>query len=102
MYADKITDSMKKAIDETARRRKIQQEYNEAHGIIPQTINKEIREAISNIDTSKEEKQVKMSKKDKEKMLERIEQEMKLAAKNLDFERAMELRDALFELKSEL
>ena len=101
MYADKITDSMKKAIDETARRRKIQQEYNEAHGIIPQTINKEIREAISNIDTSKEEKQVKMSKKDKEKMMERIEQEMKLAAKNLDFERATELRDILFEMRSE-
>ena len=101
MYADKITDSMKKAIDETARRRKIQQEYNEVHGITPQTINKEIREAISNIDTSKEEKQVKMSKKDKEKMMERIEQEMKLAAKNLDFERATELRDILFEMRSE-
>ena len=101
MYADKITDSMKKAIDETARRRKIQEEYNEANGITPQTINKEIREAISNVDTSKEEKQVKMSKKDKEKMMERIEQEMKLAAKNLDFERATELRDILFEMRSE-
>ena len=101
MYADKITDSMKKAIDETARRRKIQQEYNEINGIVPKTINKEIREAISNIDTSKSEKQVKMSKQDKEKMMERIEQEMKLAAKNLDFERATELRDILFEMRSE-
>ena len=99
MYADKITDSMDHAIKETARRRHIQEEYNKEHNIIPTTIKKEIREVISNIDTSKDKK-IKMSKKEKEKNIENVEREMKEAAKNLDFERAMELRDILFELKS--
>ena len=103
MYGDKITDSMKKAIDETARRRSIQEEYNKEHGIIPQTIQKEIRDLISNVDETKDNStnKPKMSKRDKELMLARIEEEMKEAAKNLDFERAMELRDVLFEMKSE-
>ncbi len=103
MYADKITDSMKSAIDETARRRKIQEEYNRVHGIIPKTIEKEIRDVISNLDeeAEKQAKNQKMSKKDKELMMAKIEEEMKEAAKNLDFERAMELRDILFEMKSE-
>ena len=104
MYADKITDSMDKAIKETMRRRTIQEEYNKEHGIIPQTIKKEIRDLISNVDDNKE-KQSSPKKKDKKellKMIDEIEESMKRAAKELDFERAMQLRDALFELKSEL
>ncbi len=101
MYADIVSDAMEKAIKETERRRKIQEDYNEKHGIIPKTIVKEIREIISNEETSnnKNTKQ-KMSKKDKELIMMNIENEMKEAAKNLDFERAMELRDILFEMKS--
>lgn len=99
MYADKITDSMKEAIEETERRRKIQQQYNISHNIIPQTIKKEIREVISNIDTA-EVKTTKVSKKEIAKTMDTVEAEMKEAAKNLDFERAMELRDILFELKA--
>ncbi len=104
MYADKITDSMDKAIKETMRRRTIQEEYNKEHGIIPQTIKKEIRDLISNVDDNKE-KQSSPKKKDKKellKMVDEIEESMREAAKELDFERAMQLRDALFELKSEL
>ena len=104
MYADKITDSMDKAIKETMRRRTIQEEYNKEHGIIPQTIKKEIRDLISNVDDNKE-KQSSPKKKDKKellKMIDEIEESMREAAKELDFERAMQLRDALFELKSEL
>jgi len=103
MYADKITDSMNKAIKETERRRTIQEKYNMDHGIIPQTINKEIRDLISNIDEDKKEtKTKKQDKKEILKMIDEIEAAMKQAAKDLDFERAMELRDALFELKAEL
>ena len=104
MYADKITDSMDKAIKETMRRRTIQEEYNKEHGITPQTIKKEIRDLISNVDDNKE-KQTSPKKKDKKellKMIDEIEESMREAAKELDFERAMQLRDALFELKSEL
>jgi len=101
MYADKITESMQKAIDETQRRRTIQEKYNENHGIIPKTIIKEIRDLISNVDLdTKKKDKVKISKKEKELNIESIEQEMRNAAKNLDFERAMELRDILFEMKS--
>lgn len=103
MYADKITDSMEYAMKETMRRRSIQEQYNEEHHIIPQTIHKEIRDLISNIDDNR--KKEKPKKKDKQeilKMVEEIELAMKQAAKELDFERAMELRDALFELKAEL
>ncbi len=99
MYADKITDSMKEAIEETERRRKIQQQYNINHNIVPQTIKKEIREVISNIDTA-EVKTTKVSKREIAKTIDTVEAEMKEAAKNLDFERAMELRDILFELKA--
>ena len=101
MYADKITDSMKQAIDETARRRKIQEEYNRVHGITPRTIQKEIREVVSNQITTDKPKKKKMSKQEKLEMLEKIETEMREAAKNLDFERAMQLRDILFEMKGE-
>ena len=102
MYGDKITDSMQKAIDETKRRREIQENYNKEHGIVPKTISKEIRDLISNIDDGKSNKKVKekVSKKELELNIEDIEKEMREAAKNLDFERAMELRDILFELKS--
>jgi len=103
LYADKITDSMDYAIKETNRRRSIQIKYNEEHNIVPKTIQKEIRDLITNVDErdSKKEK-VKLNKKDKLNMISRIEEEMKEAAKNLDFERAMELRDILFEMKSDL
>ena len=100
MYADKMTDSMDYAIKETARRRKIQIEYNKEHNITPTTIKKEIREVISNIDDKKDKKPKKLTKKELAKNIEKIEEEMRDAAKNLDFERAMELRDILFEMKS--
>ena len=99
MYGDKITDSMRLAIDETARRRKIQEAYNKEHNIIPQTIKKDIREVISNTDTETK-KTKKPSKKELIKNMDSIEHEMREAAKNLDFERAMELRDILFEMKA--
>ena len=104
MYADTVSEAMDIAINETKRRRKIQDDYNKKHGIIPKTVIKEIREVVSNevtTDASKSTGEVKMSKKDKEQLIVKIENEMKEAAKNLDFERAMELRDILFELKSE-
>lgn len=100
MYADTISDSMREAIDETKRRRTIQEEYNKKHNIIPTTIKKEIREVISNeeeIDKSKK----KTTKKEKKKTIEDLTKEMKEAARQLDFERAMELRDAIFELESD-
>ena len=100
MYGDKITDSMKEAIEETTRRRAIQEEYNKKHGIIPKTIEKEIREVVSNIDVKNSSSKKKLSKKELEQNMEEVEQEMREAAKNLDFERAMQLRDILFELKA--
>ena len=98
MYADKITDSMKSAIEETKRRRTIQELYNKEHNIIPKTIKKEIRELISN---TEEENYSKPEKDDimENVSIEKLEEEMKEAAKNLDFERAMQLRDIIFELK---
>ncbi len=106
MYADTVSEAMDIAITETKRRRKIQDEYNKEHGIVPKTVIKAIREVVSNeatvdVKANKSTGEVKMSKKDKEQLIIKIENEMKEAAKNLDFERAMELRDILFELKSE-
>lgn len=103
MYGDKMTDSMTSAIEETYRRRQIQQEYNKIHGITPKTIEKEIHEVISNVDneTDKKQPKKKITKKEKLEMMQTIEQEMRRAAKDLDFERAMQLRDVLFEMKSE-
>jgi len=101
MYADTVSDSMNKAIEETQRRRTIQEKYNLEHHIVPKTIKKEIRNLISNNEEVEEKTQQKMSKKEKINMMINIENEMKEAAKNLDFERAMELRDILFELRSE-
>ena len=100
MYADKMTDSMQEAISETARRRAIQEKYNKEHNIEPKTIVKEIRDVISNVDSVKDKKSKKLTKKEQALLVENIEEEMREAAKNLDFERAMELRDILFEMKS--
>ncbi len=100
LFADKISKSMRIAIDETARRRSIQEEYNTKHSIIPKTIYKEIAEEIAIKYEDKSSKK-RMSKKDRLDLITRIEQEMKEAAANLDFERAVELRDALFELEAE-
>ena len=101
MYADNISEAMQIAIEETARRRKIQEEYNRVHNVIPKTIEKEIRDVVSNELEVKENKKAKMSKKEKNDLIDRLNREMKAAAKNLDFEKAMELRDAIFELESE-
>ena len=103
MYADNMSEAMSEAISETLRRRKIQEEYNLKHGIVPHTIIKEIREVVSNdiTDVKKDKGNIKRSKKEQQEIIAKIEKEMKEAAKALDFERAMELRDILFELKSE-
>ena len=99
MYADTVSLAMDEAIKETARRRKIQEQYNAMHNITPKTISKDIKEVVSNEIEAKAQKP-KMSKKEKEQILVTLETEMKEAAKNLDFERAMELRDILFEMKA--
>ena len=101
MYADTVSDAMDETIKETNRRRSIQEKYNEEHGIVPKTIIKEIREVVSNeIKEDNSTKKTKMNKKEKALLMQSIETQMNEAAKNLDFERAMELRDILFEMKS--
>ena len=100
MYADTISDAMSEAIEETKRRRTIQEKYNEEHHITPKTIIKEIKDVVSNEVKEKVAKKT-ISKKEKERVLHDLEVEMQAAAKNLDFERAMELRDIIFEMKSE-
>ncbi|MDF9410120.1 excinuclease ABC subunit UvrB [Brevibacillus laterosporus] len=109
MYADKMTDSMSKAIQETERRRSIQLAYNEKHGITPQTIQKAIRGVIEATKVAEEKADYlphldvkKMPKKDRIVVIERMEEEMKEAARNLMFERAAELRDLILELKADL
>ncbi len=97
MYADTISDAMNEAIKETKRRREVQEKYNYEHNIIPKTIIKEIKEIISN-DIVKDDKK-KISKKEKEKMLINLEEEMKAAAAKMDFERAIELRNIIYEMK---
>ena len=106
MYGDKITDSMAYAIEETNRRRKIQDANNKEHNITPTTIHKEIRDAIRGQEViddaaSLVKKGKKASKKDKQVMIQELEKQMKDAAKVLDFERAMELRDIIMELQGE-
>jgi excinuclease ABC subunit B len=109
MYADKMTDSMQKAIDETKRRREIQEEHNEKHGITPMTIQKEIKDVIrathaaeeAGVYEGKETKVSNMSKPERQKLIASLEVEMKEAAKALDFERAAQLRDTILELKAE-
>ncbi|GMR69462.1 excinuclease ABC subunit UvrB [Aerococcus viridans] len=109
MYADGITDSMRRAMDETARRRAIQQAYNKEHGIVPQTIKKEIRDVIRITHVNSEEmsnsltEQLRALKRDdREQALRNVELEMKQAAKDLNFEKAAELRDIIMELKAEM
>lgn len=108
MYADVITKSMKKTIDETKRRRKIQMEYNKEHGIIPKTINKEIRDVIKISDIAEEnvkyeslEEAIKATNKNIDDLIKQYEEEMKQAAKNLEFEKAANLRDTIFKLKKQ-
>ena len=105
MYADTITDSMRVAIDETKRRRTIQNEYNQINGIIPRTIIKEIRPPIRNSDDEISD-MIKATKKasrsEIQKRIKELEKQMKQAAKEFDFERAAELRDIIFEMKAEL
>ena len=103
MYADSVTESMAYAIGETERRRKIQTEYNEKHGIVPQTVKKEVRaiiEIASRDDTAKNEKKAKkMTKAEKESLIESLTKEMKAASAALDFEHAAHLRDMIAKLK---
>ncbi|WP_258297606.1 excinuclease ABC subunit UvrB [Paenibacillus peoriae] len=107
MYGDKITDSMDKALKETERRRAIQIQYNEEHGITPQTIRKKIRDVIEATKVAESKNDYlpnetgKLSKKERQSLIQRLEAEMKDAAKNLQFERAAELRDALLELRAD-
>ncbi|KYG57537.1 excinuclease ABC subunit UvrB [Planococcus maritimus] len=109
MYADRVTDSMQKAMDETTRRRTIQAAYNEEHGITPVTIKKKIRDVIRATEAAEEAEEYvskavegkKLKKEDRVKLITLLEKEMKEAAKALDFERAAELRDTVLELKAE-
>ncbi|MDF2925457.1 MAG: subunit of excinuclease [Paenibacillaceae bacterium] len=108
MYADKMTDSMGKAIHETERRRRIQEEHNKKNGITPQTIQKRVRDVIeatkaaeSKAEYLTDVKGSKMTKKDRMNLIERLEKEMKEAARSLQFEKAAQLRDAVLELKAQ-
>ncbi len=107
MYGDKMTDSMEKAIRETERRRALQIAYNEKHGVTPTTIRKRIHDVIEATKVAEQKADYltdeygKMSKKEKQSLIQRLEAEMKEAAKSLQFERAAELRDALLELKAD-
>ncbi|HLV50114.1 MAG TPA: excinuclease ABC subunit UvrB [Erysipelothrix sp.] len=106
MYADRITDSMKYTIEETARRREIQDTYNKEHGIIPKTIKKPIRDVIAGKETAALTQRVRTKqtkdKRDVEQVLDRLDKEMREAAAILDFERAAQLRDIIMEIKSDL
>ncbi len=106
MYAEHMTHSMKQAISETARRRQIQEAYNEAHGIVPQTVKKKIRDLIVATKSVKEEQSIlsekdpeSMSREELEKLMKKVEKDMKKAATELQFEKAAQLRDTLIELK---
>jgi excinuclease ABC subunit B len=108
MYADTITKSMEIAIQETKRRRTIQEEYNKKHGIVPRTIQKDIRDVIRATYAAEETETYEakptaanMTKQEREELIRQLEAEMKEAAKALDFERAAQLRDVIFELKAE-
>lgn len=110
MYADTITDSMQAAMDETARRRAIQMQYNAEHGIVPKTVKKAIRDVITMTTKPKESTKAlndkldfdELSKPEQREMIARLEEQMKTAAKNLDFEDATALRDTVKELKAQL
>lgn len=111
MYADRVTQSMKETIDETARRRSIQEAYNKEHGITPHTIKKDIRSLISATteteDTGEKDDFLDvdfadMDRKDQKEMIESLEDQIRAAAKELDFERAANLRDTVLELKAQI
>ena len=108
MYADRKTDSMKRAIDETQRRRQIQEVYNTEHGITPQTVKKRIKDLIETTKVAEEKaeyktsKGMKMSSQEKNELLISLENEMREASRKLEFERAAKLRDMIVELKGSL
>jgi excinuclease ABC subunit B len=109
MYADNMTDSMKKAIGETNRRRSIQTKYNEENGITPQSVKKDIREIIEITKVAEEgaeyntmEEAIEANKENIEKTIAKYEVEMRAAAKDLQFERAAQLRDLILKLKKQL
>jgi excinuclease ABC subunit B len=106
MYADKVTDSMQRAMDETSRRRSIQEQYNEEHGIVPKTIIKEIRDLISISKVADDTESYdatsidELSNSERKELIAKMEDEMREAAKTLDFETAATLRDTILELKA--
>lgn len=108
MYADNITDSMDKAIKETNRRREIQEKYNEEHGITPTTIKKAVRDLISISKEAESKTQMlekdpeSMSRKEIERLVKKLEKQMRKAAADLDFESAAELRDQMMQLKKHM
>ncbi|WP_282434546.1 excinuclease ABC subunit UvrB [Desulfotomaculum copahuensis] len=111
MYADRVTESMARAIDETGRRRKLQLDFNRQHGIVPQTVQKGVRDVIEATRAAEpraayrapaEKHKKKLSRKEMKQIIARLEKEMREAARHLEFERAAELRDALIELRLEL
>ncbi|MFQ8690022.1 MAG: UvrB/UvrC motif-containing protein, partial [Blautia sp.] len=108
MYADVMTDSMRMAIDETERRRALQEAYNEEHGITPKTIQKAVRDlisiskAVAQTESQLEKDPESMSQKELEKLVKKVERQMKAAAADLNFELAAELRDKMVELKKSL
>ena len=108
MYADVMTDSMRLAIEETTRRRAIQEQYNKEHGITPKTIKKAVRDliSISKKVAETEDKMMKdpesMSKKELEKLIQQVKKQMQTAAADLNFEMAAQLRDKMIELKKNL
>ena len=109
MYADMMTDSMRNAIDETNRRRSIQQRYNEEHGITPQTIKKAVRDLIriskkvEETETGDIQKDIEsMSRKELEQLVDKIKRKMNTAAAELNFELAANLRDQMLEIKKQL
>ena len=102
MYADKVTDSMRRAIDETDRRRGIQMRYNQEHGIVPKTIKKNVHELIEiskDATKSQKGKDAQLSKKEKEELIAKLEKDMREASRMLEFEYAAILRDRIIELR---
>jgi len=107
MYADRVTDSMKRAIDETNRRRAIQTKHNQEHGIVPASIVKAVRDLTDSVRSATEEKErgaigIKMPKDELSRLIKELEKQMKQAAQELEFEKAALLRDQIFELRQEM